>query len=359
MIAGAGAYFERESKMLGLLRKLTENHLIKPIAAYEGGKGESCFLFPWAEGGNLREFWKTVIHNPQPAKDTERLLWTLGQMRGLCGCLEMLHETNLRHGDIKPENILYFLGDENISSHGVLRITDVGLAKCHDKVTTMRQEKSSTDIGTIRYEPPEFNANKARSRRYDVWSLGCVYFEFLIWLLYGNAQLEEFNKSFRQYWENQAGTPKINSQVQMWADCISKSLACDGITLQTAPTALHAVFMLITDNMMDLNCGTRARSSELHRDFTKICEQAESSPSFLCVDSIWTRLEEQGHPIGNQSPMVPVEHTGRSPSRHRHSSRPKQLLGLPEDELFPGTGIPEADAISANEVSALLGCCDL
>ena len=46
----------------------------------------------------------------------------------------------------------------------------------------------------MQYEAPEAigELNGPRSRLYDVWSMGCITLEFIIWLLYGNDELNNF-----------------------------------------------------------------------------------------------------------------------------------------------------------------------
>lgn len=48
---------------------------------------------------------------------------------------------------------------------------------------------------TWRYEPPESpQENSAWSQRYDIWSIGCILLEFIVWLLHGPKGLDDFNK---------------------------------------------------------------------------------------------------------------------------------------------------------------------
>lgn len=48
---------------------------------------------------------------------------------------------------------------------------------------------------TWRYEPPEAkDENAAWPRRYDIWSIGCIILEFIVWLVDGTRGLDEFNK---------------------------------------------------------------------------------------------------------------------------------------------------------------------
>jgi serine/threonine protein kinase len=104
------------------------------------------------------------------------------------------NSVSIRHGDLKPENILRFT--ENDAGLGVLKIADMGLAKQHMLATCDRNAKrqlTSTRYGTRPYEAPEtVTAKYGRSRLYDIWSMGCITLEFIIWILYGNQSLTDF-----------------------------------------------------------------------------------------------------------------------------------------------------------------------
>ncbi|RSL50760.1 hypothetical protein CEP53_008699 [Fusarium sp. AF-6] len=93
---------------------------------------------------------------------------------------ELLHPIKYgRHGDIKPENILWF---NDGTKGGTLKITDFVLTKFH-----------TWDIRSSRcYRPPEVELGDGLIRpSYDIWSMGCLYLEFLAWLLGGCSLVSE------------------------------------------------------------------------------------------------------------------------------------------------------------------------
>ena len=51
-----------------------------------------------------------------------------------------------------------------------------------------------TPKGTPTYEPPEAHGNGARSRPYDIWSLGCVFLELLVWAHFGYQEVKKFRE---------------------------------------------------------------------------------------------------------------------------------------------------------------------
>jgi serine/threonine protein kinase len=191
---------------------LKQPHIVWFHTAFRRGKPEAqnhYLILEWASGGNLRNLWNTF---PRPALTSELIKATVQQLLGLVQALNKAHypETgpNFRHGDLKPENILWFK-DETGEGIGTLKIGDWGLAKQHYLVTEMRSNQTTTMWGTRRYEPPEEAASqgtnllvsdlsgKKRSRLYDIWALGCITLEFLIWLMYGLDELNRFNRGMK------------------------------------------------------------------------------------------------------------------------------------------------------------------
>lgn len=96
-----------------------------------------------------------------------------------------------RHGDVKATNILWFQKYEN-DAH-LLVLSDLGLTTYHSYATQSRVRHSQLAGLTPKYRPPEFDLHIQISSKYDIWSLGCVYFEFLIWYLLGKHNLEDFS----------------------------------------------------------------------------------------------------------------------------------------------------------------------
>jgi len=154
---------------------------------------EYFFLFPFAEGGDLGTMWTKLSGR---ARTEAMIKWILVQMEGIAGAIRSLNEysgeENARHGDLKPGNILHFLdsGDEQF---GILRVADLGLARFHGEVTSKRDGPTTETSFTKTYAPPEgFKEGQKRSRQYDVWSLGCVYLEFTVWVFGGDEEVKRF-----------------------------------------------------------------------------------------------------------------------------------------------------------------------
>jgi serine/threonine protein kinase len=136
--------------------------------------------------------------------------------------------------------------------HCILKITDVGLSKSHKEATKMRSA-TRTNAGTIMYEPPEATeTGKPRSRRYDIWSMGCIYLEFLIWLLYGAKGLKQFGQDISKLGTDTGfydldDKTNLNSEVQKWIEHIEKDPRCP------KDTALQRLLEVIVGGLLVSN----------------------------------------------------------------------------------------------------------
>lgn len=206
----ASKFFEKEATALDRLKDHNSPNLVQPIAAYERNN-EKCLIFPWADGGDLHKFWETC------RGEEVSLKWIVDQFTGICSVLKDLHQINCRHGDLKPENILWFKDEAGL---GNLQIADLGLAAFHMKDTGNRKGiHTTTPAGTARYEPPETygeDKNKERSRAYDIWSMGCIILELLIWLTRGLGAVEDLEITTVYFWkiDDQTRTFQIHPDVE-------------------------------------------------------------------------------------------------------------------------------------------------
>jgi serine/threonine protein kinase len=90
-----------------------------------------------------------------------------------------------RHGDVKAENILYF------EKPDILVMADFGLGRLHSKISRSNDPKTLERTAT--YRAPEFDTIQGKiSRACDIFSLGCMFLEFVTWYLLGWEALEEF-----------------------------------------------------------------------------------------------------------------------------------------------------------------------
>ncbi|KAK1965417.1 kinase domain-containing protein [Colletotrichum sublineola] len=283
---------ENEASVLGRFQDYNHPHFIRAIARYTQ-ENHHYFIFPWAQGGNLREFWKhqpslsSASRNFSPDDWGVYIRWFFDQLVGLADAIEKLHYppnefgVSCRHGDLKPENILCFgihdSGQGKIPKGVKLVIADAGHAKVHEKVTELRPDKTNTPTGTNTYKPPEvvYQSKDARSRRYDIWSLGCLYLEFLIWILYDNEGLRKFRIDigvneplFKEHPEI-----AVKDMVRKWIQHIKEDPRCSS----AGPTALRRFVELIESRLLVPRINRRQNSKWESETTDDSQEYAESS----------------------------------------------------------------------------------
>ncbi|KAI8626023.1 hypothetical protein F5Y19DRAFT_466794 [Xylariaceae sp. FL1651] len=275
--------FEKESNALACMRKIDHKHLIKCIAAVQKER-RYFFIFPWADGGNLREFWASDDFAPPSTDNTS---WAISQMCGLAEALTELHHYNTRHGDLKPENILRF-SDSASPGHGRLVIADLGLAKVHTDMTRSRHFPTRTTTGTARYEAPEaFSPDQSRSRLYDLWAMGCIILEFLTWILHGRDELRKFNSSFESYAGAARGSASPLDQVaESWMNYLLQDPRC------ARNTALGEILDFIRQRLLVPIQGigtspSRASARELCDYLSEVSSRCVSDQTYLFDPSLW------------------------------------------------------------------------
>lgn len=201
--------------MLKELRKHSHPHIVTHLATWTQDE-RYYMLFPYARC-NLREY----MEQNKFSKNDD--FWLLSQFHGMAEAVTRIHDLSYVeppnsglsvmtsaagerrtawHHDIKPENILFF--KESSSSPGMFRISDWGSAK----VSTYRTKSYHTEhpIGTLTYEPPEYTYQGNTSRPYDLWSLGCVFLELLVWAVFDSTDVETFTEKRNDKRNAKSGT---------------------------------------------------------------------------------------------------------------------------------------------------------
>ncbi|CAI9634730.1 unnamed protein product [Alternaria burnsii] len=279
-------FFDKEVGNLKRVREYDSPHLIKPISGYQNGQ-DRCLMFPWAEGGNLGGYWKDF---PLQARNRSHVLWQLRQFVGICSALTELHNRNVRHGDLKPENILWF---DPKNDGGILQIADLGLATFHKKEEDTRNRQgmpTQTPSGTSRYEPPEMdekrNSQDPRSRQYDIWSLGCIVFELLLWLAYGPSDITIFRNNTPYFWQKHHRRRNNEYVVHEYVVAIMETLDRDlepGTAYKDLLNLVRNRLLVIkySANYNDVPDDCREGATKVHEYFAKIVQRCEFNSDYL------------------------------------------------------------------------------
>ncbi|KAI8955714.1 hypothetical protein F4801DRAFT_574451 [Xylaria longipes] len=290
--------FERETESLKALRKFRHEHMITTIASIVRG-ARRFFIFPWADGTDLRAFWMTNEFWPLTPHLIQEVVQ---QLNGLAGALDALHERGWRHGDVKPENILRF---KNETTLGTLKIGDMGLARPHYLKTQLRSVGTATRIGTMRYEPPETvtSSSLPRSRKYDIWSMGCVIMEFVMWLLYGPKGLNEFSRALSKdstfgeaFYSTRQGVGselqgEVHPVVRFWLDELSKNPDWPRDSVIADLVRLVATHLLVVRTSLAPPISEQPSSEQSSAPSIMIARGSELNPSDVRADA--KMLQEQ------------------------------------------------------------------
>jgi serine/threonine protein kinase len=233
------ADFRHELEMLSTVGEYPHDHITQLLASWTQDN-KFYMLFPCGRtnlGTFLRDFQK-------PELTAENVLWLLSQLKGLADGLRQIHlfgPTELApegltadvrrkskrkrgfHHDLKPQNILVFADDNDKDrvpslTEFVLTISDFGAAKIKLIISHSQSgiEDSYKQIEFVRGDPvysaPDHILEQKTSRPYDIWSLGCVFLEILLWVFnHGNIdpsvfefeRKESHNSQSTKFWHKE------------------------------------------------------------------------------------------------------------------------------------------------------------
>ncbi len=111
------------------------------------------------EGITLKEYIQQNGRLPYPT--------AIDFITQICAGIEVAHEHNTIHRDIKPQNII-------VSRNGTLKVTDFGIAKAATSNTI-----ASSAMGSVHYISPEQARGGYSDERSDIYSLGITLYEML------------------------------------------------------------------------------------------------------------------------------------------------------------------------------------
>ncbi|KAK4104406.1 kinase-like protein [Parathielavia hyrcaniae] len=352
------ADFKREVEILKRVSRDPQDskHLITLLASYQY-QGHYYLMFPWAEA-DIFGFWEITTPKRDEREGTDELegtgvtgRWIAEQCRGLAEGLAKIHryrrtstDSNLeleamafagpsqarrtsllgehqkekqdsprllfcRHGDIKPENILWFPGPAGKKDYrqSILKITDFGAAEFNIQDSVPRR----MGIPASRmYQPPEAYlpvTNAIIGTSYDIWGLACIYLEFLTWYLGGWPYVQEFldrrlapdnlfykfnTGTFFSVKENPTGPPsaEVKESVHQFIDELHSHPKCTEF--------IHDFLVLVKEDMLvvEEEMGhRRIRSKDVEQKLSKMLKKDSDLPlsGYFTAPAAWPKRRRQ------------------------------------------------------------------
>lgn len=167
-------HIDKEKDNLQLLAKVPHPHLTPMLGSWSQGQ-ECLILMPLAEQ-DLHHF-VTDVRGPSKFDETF-LRWLFSQTLGLAEGLKFFHNHwGGYHHDLRLKNILVFSGD-------ILKISDFGTARINAFGQSDRKSYSHHTrqrLSTAGYHAPDLEKMDVLSKPQDVWSLGCIFLELIVW----------------------------------------------------------------------------------------------------------------------------------------------------------------------------------
>lgn len=148
-----------------VLAKLNHPNIVTVLDIFEVDDS-IAFVMEYLEGGSLKD---------KIERDELSFTDLISLMKQIANALEVAHDNNIVHGDVKPTNIVF-------DAAGVAKIIDFGLAKVVSQATYMlpmanEQDFSASMMGTLPYMAPELIRGEEASHRSDIFALGAVFYE--------------------------------------------------------------------------------------------------------------------------------------------------------------------------------------
>ncbi|KAJ6991734.1 LOW QUALITY PROTEIN: hypothetical protein NC653_019790 [Populus alba x Populus x berolinensis] len=156
--------FRKEAEFLS---KVKHRNLTVLRGYYAGAPDMRLLVYDYMPNGNLATLLQEASH-----QDGHVLNWPMRHLiaLGIARGLAFLHTSNIVHGDVKPQSVLF---DADFEAH----LSDFGLDRL--TIATPAEPSTSATVGTLGYVSPEAVLTGEVSKEADVYSFGIVLLELL------------------------------------------------------------------------------------------------------------------------------------------------------------------------------------
>lgn len=298
-----------EERILQQLQTYNDPHIVELLTSY-CTLDSYALVFPLANG-NMDQLMERDIR----ASSLElTATWVVKQIQGLAKALQYLHTGDEhekiygRHGDINPSNILWYndTEEDGIPPLGTLKIADFGRSELRSLGERRPSIRKALCEGTIlhridysygTYAAPECELPTSvcpDRRTSDIWSLGCVFLEFLIWTVEGAKEVRRLHQKLRSdvpgrgtsFWHLEVSTHQLlfslNPPIKEYLARLSQ-YAKDNAKLRAA------VDLLVYGGVLDPNPHERPTAKQLVEELRSISIETVHGHT-VAKRPVWTRL---------------------------------------------------------------------
>ncbi|CAD8120974.1 unnamed protein product [Paramecium sonneborni] len=205
-----------------LLQSLNHKNIVKHIRG-----STQLLVMEYMEGGSLNNY---MVSNPNLNEEQ-----CIQFIKSILAGLSYLHQHNVIHRDIKPDNIL-------LTKDLIPKIADFGLSIQFESF-----DFSTCKCGTYLYMAPEILQNKLYSKPVDIWATGIIMYQ----LLQGIHPFYIQDSTKQQYLQNVLEKPLyFKKQISLQAkDLLIRLLKLDTTDRYTASQALQHPWLTKQDSM--------------------------------------------------------------------------------------------------------------
>jgi serine/threonine-protein kinase len=201
-------FYQRFQREQAIGKALQHPYILKMMDDESMSKTRPYIVMEYLEGQTLGHLMQTI--RPMPEPDALKIA------SRICEALHYMHEHDVVHRDLKPDNIM-------ICNDGSIRIMDFGIAKM-ESARRLTFGGFTPAMGTPDYMAPEQVKGKRGDRRTDIYSLGAILYE----LVTGSVPFEGAN-------------PFIIMNSRLSGDPVAPRQRNDKVSPQVEEIVLHAM----------------------------------------------------------------------------------------------------------------------
>lgn len=277
--------FDAELEALAALSRKSSKHIVQCMGSYVHGNNYNLIL-EYADQGSLGEY----LQRSSPPRSALELQQFWNSMIDILQGLHQIHNTSFFdtktasmvgiHGDIKPQNIMVFGNNEQSPYDLTLKICGFGISAMKFSAGSRTPVVDTDTYSELNHAYPtgllclcsvgapgysSARIDRRREQANDIWSLGCIYIELIVWIISGSDGLKGFRDRrakelcIRKEWELafHNGTAPLNEVSMIYEHARSRLKPFDDWT--------GIVLDLVENHMLVSSTNGRLGAKDIHR----------------------------------------------------------------------------------------------